>query len=99
MENNLKLSQSEDYFVEVIEGEWLLFKPDSQKAIYLDETASVIWQMCDGSRDAEQLAKEIASHYPDSEEDVITDIFTTLDVLDEHGALKKSVAVQSSGGE
>ena len=84
---NLKLSQSKDYFVEEVEGEWLLFKPESQKAIYLDETASLIWQMCDESRNAKELANEIASHYPDSEETVKNDVMSALESLYAHGAI------------
>ena len=89
MDLNQKLSKSDDYYVEEIEGEWLLFKPESQKAIYLDETASVIWTMCDGSRDAQELASEIAAHYPDSQDTVKSDVIDALSLLDEHGALKK----------
>ena len=85
---NLKISQSNEYFVEEVEGEWLLFKPESQKAIYLDETASLIWQMCDESRDATELANEIASHYPDSAETVKNDVISALELLYSHGAIK-----------
>ncbi|MEM8750557.1 MAG: PqqD family protein [Pseudomonadota bacterium] len=84
----MKLVQSKDYFIEAIEGEWLLFKPRAQKAIYLDESASIIWQMCDGSRSADELAQEIASNYGDEKDTVIADVHATLAVLQEHGALK-----------
>ena len=87
MNSTLKLTQSEDYFMENIEEEWLLYKPTSRTAIYLDQTASIIWQLCDGSRSAVDVAQEISSHYPDDEETVAKDVLDTVEMLHHEGAL------------
>ena len=87
MDTEAVITQNEDFFVEEIDGEWLLFKPDSQRAIYLDEAASIIWQLSDGSRNASSIAREIFIHYPGQEDEVREDVFSTLATLVGEGAL------------
>lgn len=87
MDTESLIAKSEGYFVEEIDGEWLLFRPESQKAIYLDEVASVIWQLCDGSRSASRIAEEIAVHYSGQEEEIRRDVKSTVDSLVEQEAL------------
>jgi hypothetical protein len=70
-----------------VDGANLLYRPTGQKALHLDQTASVIWQLCDGTRTTRQLAREIASFYPDLSKTVTGDVEATLEELLSHGAI------------
>ena len=40
--------RNQDFRLEKMDDELLLFNPKSTNILYLNETASLIWQLCDG---------------------------------------------------
>ncbi len=46
-------------------GESILLDPESGKATVLNEMATIVWLLCDGTRDAVAICREIASTRPD----------------------------------
>ena len=46
-----------------IDGEIVLYDPKRNRVHTLNPTAAVIWQLCDGSRTADQLAEDMAILY------------------------------------
>ena len=91
-----KLIKSTGFFMEEVDGEWLLFKPTSQKALGLNETASVIWQLCDGSRSAKDVSEELSTIYPDQADTISSDVAETVELLCKEGALMESVATAAN---
>ena len=55
--------QAFGFFVEEMEGENLLYRLGGHKAIHLNDTATVIWKLCDGSRNS-------AGHHRSADEGV-----------------------------
>ena len=49
---------------ETIDGETVLYDPLRGHAVYLNETASLIWQLCDGSRTADEMATALQRELP-----------------------------------
>jgi hypothetical protein len=45
-------------------GESILLDPATHKATVLNQTATEIWLLCDGARDAEGIAREMLSIQP-----------------------------------
>ena len=39
-----------DYRLEQLDGEMVLYHPSETKILYFNQTASLIWQLCDGER-------------------------------------------------
>jgi hypothetical protein len=70
-----------------VDGANLLHKPSGQKSLHLDQSASVVWKLCDGTRTAQQVVDELSSFYPDQRETVASDVEKTLEVLRSHGAI------------
>ena len=44
-----------DYRLEAIDNELLLYHPAETKILYCNETASLIWQLCDGQRTLQEI--------------------------------------------
>jgi hypothetical protein len=72
--------------VEVVEGEVLLYHPQTTRAIYLNSSAAVIWGLCDGTRSVREMIRVISDSYPETN-DLVDHVIVTLNQLQENGAL------------
>jgi hypothetical protein len=79
--------QAFGFFVEEMEGENLLYRLGGHKAIHLNETATVIWKLCDGSRTVQEIIDLLKKEYPGSELAVATDVREAIELLVSEGAL------------
>ena len=79
--------QAFGFFVEEMEDENLLYRLGGHKAIHLNDTATVIWKLCDGSRTVEDIIGLLAKEYPGSETAVATDVREAIGLLVSEGAL------------
>lgn len=75
------------YHVERIDDEVLLFHPGRDEIVYCNETASLIWQLCDGERTVQELIDLLAAAYPEAASTLAGDVVTALQQLVEHGAV------------
>ena len=81
-------AHEEGLHFEEMAGESLLFSEVTKKTVYLNDTASAIWKLCDGTRTVEQLVALLREAYSDSEHDFESDVRGTIDGLLEQGVLK-----------
>jgi pyrroloquinoline quinone biosynthesis protein D len=79
------------FFVEEMEGEHLLYRLGAHKAIHLNETAAVIWKLCDGSRTVQQIVELLSKQYPDRAGEVASDVEDTIDQLVQEGVLLETI--------
>jgi pyrroloquinoline quinone biosynthesis protein D len=86
------LKQSFGYFIEEMEGECLLYRIGAHKAIHLNESASLIWKLCDGTRSADDIITFLQQEYPDAQADVAEDVHQTIAQLVREGALLEASA-------
>jgi hypothetical protein len=75
------------YYMECIDDEILLFHPGRTEIVYCNETASLIWQLCDGERTVQELIDLLADAYPEAGPALADDVLVTLQRLAEHGAV------------
>jgi pyrroloquinoline quinone biosynthesis protein D len=90
--------QAFGFFVEEMEGENLLYRLGGHKAIHLNDTATVIWKLCDGSRTIEDIIRLLAKEYPGSETAVAADVREAIELLVSEGALLEVGAVVPAEG-
>ncbi len=76
-----------DLKTEVIEGELLLYDPQQTKAVYLNSSAAVIWNLCDGHRTTQEIIQLISDGYPDAKANLPEEVLTTLQQLYENRVL------------
>ena len=75
-----------DYRLEEIDGELLLYHPDRTKIIYCNPSASLIWQLCDGQRTAQDIIDLLYTAY--NQPDIAADVTATLDLFHQHGVIE-----------
>ena len=78
----------ERYTVEWMDNESLIYRSPSKMAIYLNETATVIWKLCDGTRTVKEIIDLLVDAFPEAASDVRADVKETIDELVRNGALQ-----------
>jgi len=58
--------------------ELLLYDSQRNRTHYLNPTAAVIWELCDGTRTPQEIAEEILKVLPVDRERVLSDVERTL---------------------
>ena len=89
-------SHADDFFVEEMENECLLYKRGMRKAIHLNETAAAIWKLSDGSRSILEIGQWLAEQFPENANEVAADVREAIELLVKEGAL--IVSARPSGG-
>jgi pyrroloquinoline quinone biosynthesis protein D len=72
---------------EEMDGECLLYRRGKHQAVYLNETATVIWKLCDGTRTVAEIVDLLAEKYPESREQIGADVSEALDLLVQQGII------------
>ena len=75
------------YIHESIDGELLLYHPGRSTAVYLNETASLVWQLCDGRRSCAEVTVALTGAFPEARDEIRRDVIRAIERLAEHGAL------------
>ena len=81
--------------VEDMDGEILLYRPSTHKAIHLNGTAAVIWRLCDGTRTVKDLVDCLVAEFPDAKPRIARDVQEAIDQLLREGALIEKPAPAS----
>jgi hypothetical protein len=73
--------------VEEMDQESLIYRRPSRTAIYLNETATLVWKLCDGARSVEDIIALLSESYPEQAAEIRADVTETVRQLVESGAL------------
>ena len=76
------------YCLERIDDRLLLYHPGLTRTVYLNETASLIWGLCDGQRSNLDITELLRETYPDEAAHIADDVEATLQRLQVEGALE-----------
>ena len=80
--------QVSQFRLEQLDDDLLLYYPGLTKTVHLNETASLIWQLCDGTRSIEDIATVLREAFPDTAAQISVDVDTTLARLAGAGAIE-----------
>jgi Coenzyme PQQ synthesis protein D (PqqD) len=78
----------DDFTSEVMDGEHLIYSHGMKKAIYLNDSAAVIWQLCDGRRCVREIVDMLAEAYPDQRDELYNDTIEAVELLHREGAVR-----------
>ena len=70
--------RADGYRLTQLKDETLLFHPGRATVTYLNDSASMIWQLCDGRRTAGEIATLLAEAYPEQATTISEDVAATL---------------------
>ena len=79
--------QVKGFLLEELDDELLLHHPGRTAVLRLNETAALVWRLCDGERTADDIASLVSSAYPDSGNRVAVQVAETLKTLIKHSAV------------
>jgi Coenzyme PQQ synthesis protein D (PqqD) len=80
-------NQRNGFQIEEMDGETLLYQHQLKKMIYLNESAALIWHLCDGRRSVADIIDVLTDSYPDTKDAVREDAMEAIDSLILEGAL------------
>jgi hypothetical protein len=83
-----KPQQKPGYRLEMIDDELLLFHPGETKILYCNQTASLIWHLCDGQHTVEEITGLLGDAFPEAADTITDDVETTLEEFLQHGAIE-----------
>jgi len=81
-------TKAPDRRVERLGQEVLLYCAGTAQTVYLNETAALVWELCDGTRTVEQIENLLLGAYPEAAGRIPTEVAQALRKLDESGALR-----------
>jgi len=87
MSPHVLLKQSFGFFIEELDEECLLYRIGAHKAIHLNDSASLIWKLCDGTRSMADIIAFLQQEYPDAQNTVEEDVREAVEQLVREGAL------------
>lgn len=80
--------QVSQFRLERLDDDLLLYHPGLTKTVHLNETASLIWQLCDGVRSIEDIATMLQETFPDTAAEIAADVEAALSRLADEGAIE-----------
>lgn len=78
---------NEDFIVEKFENEILLYTVADTKAIYLNETAHLVWMLCKEDITIGEMIDVLVEQYPDHKDQIRGDVIASLENLIENGVI------------
>ena len=57
------LARKNEIVVQEVEGETLIYDLKANKAFNLNETSSIVWQLCDGDKTITEIAENLSNKY------------------------------------
>lgn len=87
MELNSIPIANKDFKLEEIDGELLLYRPSDTRAVYLNQTAALVWRLCNGERRIEEIVNLLTENYP-GVQDMHQQITSAINQLVEVNAIK-----------
>ena len=88
MPESNKPRRKPDYQLEMIDDELLLFHPAQSKILYCNETASLIWQLCDGQHTPQEITALLAAAFPEAADAMADDVTAALRQFSQHHAIE-----------
>ena len=77
-----------DYRLEILDGELLLYHPTQTTIMYCNQTASLIWQLCDGTHTVQDISTLLADAYPEAATTIPDDVTSTLESFTQHDVIE-----------
>ena len=87
MDKSTVLAKNPAFHMEILDGEALLYSSQHTRVVSLNQTAYVIWEMCDGQKSLEFIIKVLCEAFPESAQNIPQDVNQALSLLLEHQAL------------
>ena len=76
-----------EFKVENFDNEILLYNSSDTKAVYLNETAYLLWEICKNKKTVGDIIQLLEEEYPDQKDYIRKDVLTAMQTLVDSGAV------------
>jgi len=76
------------FLIERLDENLLLYHPGLTKTIQLNQTAAIVWDLCDGERSTQGIVEVLSQLFPDAAAELGLDVEMTLQRLADEGAVE-----------
>jgi hypothetical protein len=66
---------------EELHGEAVVYDRSGKRASYLNDTATIIWKMCNGTNSIPEIVETLVKEFPENAASVATDVRETIERL------------------
>lgn len=87
METTSLPKRIDGFHLELVGEDILLYNPADIKIISLNQTAMIIWRLCDGTIRVDEMIEALQDIYPDAVDDIADDVHSTLQQFEEVGCI------------
>jgi len=88
--NNKTPNMQPNFELEEIDGELLLYSPESTRSIYMNSTASIIWRLCDGKLTIDEIIDLLKEAFPESADSIEKDVLDSIELFVSNNAIELS---------
>ena len=81
---------NEDYKTEKFDNEVLLYTISGTKVISLNETAYLVYQLCNGEQTIDEMIDMLIDAYPDQKEEIREHIISAINTMIDNGVIRLS---------
>jgi hypothetical protein len=87
LNESMRPRQEEGYMLEELDGELLLYHLDRTSTIYLNSSAALVWNLCDGGSTVAEIIAFLQGEYPEAAARIEHDVREALTNLLKAGAI------------
>jgi hypothetical protein len=80
----------ENFHCEILDQEIILYFPDGGQFLYLNQTAALVWERCDGSQSINEIIHNLQEHFPEAADEILRDVVDTFESFLKHGCINLS---------
>lgn len=88
MDDTLTPVRNPDYKLEKFDNEILLYSVSDTRAVYLNETAFLVYGMCGTAQTIGTIIATLEEAYPEQQATIRADVTQAISQLAEHGAIR-----------
>lgn len=77
-----------EYTLEKFDNEILLYTEAGTQAVYLNDAAYAVWQLCQEGVTIEQMVHYLEGSYPDQKGQIKSDVYSALETLKSSGVIE-----------
>jgi hypothetical protein len=88
MDQTSKPVRKPDFRLELLDNEMLLYHPVETRILHFNQTASLIWYLCDGEHTVDEITQMLQGAYPEAAEIIATDVSETLEQFAGQGCIE-----------
>jgi pyrroloquinoline quinone biosynthesis protein D len=74
--------------IEKVDSDLLAYHPQGDRILQLNETAAMVWGLCDGQRTVKEISRLLEEAYPEDAAQIHADLPVILKALEEEGCIR-----------